>query len=415
MLTNFYTVFTILIVLTAIFSYINVRFLKLPATIGVMIISLICSVILVVTGQYFPHTMNEMVHAVQAFDFETVLMRVMLSFLLFAGAIHIDVGRLKKEFKPIATYATIGVLMSTAIIAFIMYFIFQWFGWHVPVIYCLLFGALISPTDPIAVLGILKESKIDPSVEIKIAGESLFNDGVGVVVFGSLASIAIMGTEQASFSGIGLLFLKEAGGGIAWGLMIGYTGFWLLRSIDHYQVEVLITIALVMGGYLMASYMHISGPLAIVVAGIIIGNKGQKEAMSDRTKDYLNKFWELIDEILNALLFLLVGFEIMVIKFDLTYIGIGLCAIVVVLLARLISVYLPTAFFSFRRSINPNLVPLLTWGGLRGGISVALALSLPRSEFREVLISATYIVVVWSIIVQGLTIGKLARRLQKSS
>lgn len=415
MLYNFYSIITIMVVLTAAFSYINLRFFRLPATIGVMLISLICSIILIVIGKSFPEVSEALVTAVKTFDFETVLMKVMLSFLLFAGAIHIDVGRLRKEFAPIALYATLGITLSTAIVGFAMFFVVQWFGWSIPLIYCLVFGALISPTDPIAVLGILKESKIDPSTEIKIAGESLFNDGVGVVIFSSLLSIAVLGTETMSVPQIGLLFLKEAGGGLLWGLALGYMGFLLLRSIDHYQVEVLITIALVMGGYLLASALHISGPLAMVVSGIIIGNKGQREAMSDRTKDYLNKFWELIDEILNALLFLLIGFEMLVISFDLNFIGIGLCAIIVVPLARFISVSVPTSLLAFRRSVPRSLVPLLTWGGLRGGISVALALSLPRSEFRDLFISSTYIVVIWSIVVQGLTIGKLANRLRRKS
>ncbi len=415
MLSNFYTIVTILIVLTATFSYINLRYFKLPATIGVMLISLICSLSLIFIGKSFPIVMKIMVSAVETFDFETILMKVMLSFLLFAGAIHIDIGQLKKELTPIATYATLGVCLSTAIVGSSMFFVFQWFGWSIPIIHCLVFGALVSPTDPIAVLGILKESKIDPSTEIKIAGESLFNDGVGVVIFASLINIAILGSEEISISQVGLLFLKEAGGGILWGLLLGYVGFLLLRSIDHYQVEVLITIALVMGGYLLASYLHISGPLAMVIAGIIIGNKGRREAMSDTTKDYLNKFWELIDEILNALLFLLIGFEMVVLSFDLNYIGIGLCAIIVVLLARLISVYVPTTLLAIRRSVPSSLVPMLTWGGLRGGISVALALSLPKSEFRDVMVSSTYIIVVFSIVVQGMTIGKLAKRLQKKS
>lgn len=415
MLNHFYSLITILIVLTAAFSYINLRFVKLPATIGVMLISLICSLTLIIIGKSFPIVMNTLVSAVETFDFETLLMKVMLSFLLFAGAIHIDIGHLKKEFTPIVTYATLGVLLSTAIVGISMYFVFQWFGWSIPMIYCLIFGALISPTDPIAVLGILKENKIDPTTNIKIAGESLFNDGIGVVIFSSLVHIALIGSENVSITQISLFFLKEAGGGVAWGLLLGYAGFLLLRSIDNYQVEVLITIALVMGGYLMASYLHVSGPLAMVVGGIIIGNKGQREAMSDQTKDYLNKFWELIDEILNALLFLLVGFEMVLLSFDMNYIGIGLCAIFVVLIGRFLSVSIPTSLLAIRRSVPSSLVPMLTWGGLRGGISVALALSLPKGEYRDLLISSTYIVVIWSIVVQGLTIGKLAKRLQKKT
>jgi CPA1 family monovalent cation:H+ antiporter len=408
---NLYSIFTLLIVLTAAFSYINARFIKLPATIGIMLISLLSSLVLLVVGKFYPDILKHPVIIVNSLDFETLLMRIMLSFMLFAAAIHIDVRKLKREITPIALYATLGVILSTAIIGTAMFFIFQIFGLSIPFIYCLLFGALISPTDPIAVLGILKDANIPPSLEIKISGESLFNDGVGVVVFVSILDVAAKGTEHFSFVQISGLFLQEAGGGIIWGIVLGYIGYYLLRSIDHYQVEVLITIALVMGGYLLASHLHISGPLAMVIAGIITGNKGTKEAMSDLTKDYLTKFWQLVDEILNALLFLLIGFEMIVLSFTSKTIWVGLIAIVVVLLARLISVFLPTLLLSFRRSVERHLIPILTWGGLRGGISIALALSLSRGKYRDIIVSTTYIIVVFSILVQGLTIGRLAKKL----
>ena len=411
MFANIYEIITFLVVLTATFSYINVRFIKLPTTIGIMLISLVCSLLIIWLGKYFPSVSSHITSLINSVDFETILMRAMLSFLLFAGAIHIDIQKLRKEIVPIITYSTIGVLISTAFIGTAMYFIFRIFNMEVTFIYCLLFGALISPTDPIAVLGILKQARIPPSLEIKISGESLFNDGVGVVVFISLLDIALMGGENHGVVQTGLLFLKEAGGGIAWGLMLGYGGYYLLKSIDHYQAEVLITIAVVMGGYLLASHLHVSGPLAMVVAGIIIGNKGEREAMSETTKDYLNKFWELIDEMLNALLFLLIGFEMIILSFDSRVILIGLMAIVVSLTGRYISVFIPTLFMSFKKTFERHMCPILTWGGLRGGISVALALSLPRGEFRSILVSITYIVVVFSILVQGLTIGKLAKKL----
>jgi CPA1 family monovalent cation:H+ antiporter len=411
MAVNIYSIFVVLIVLTAAFSYLNFRFIKLPATIGIMLISLLCSLVIIAIGKVNPGLIQQPVAMLKSLDFETLLMRVMLSFLLFAGAIHIDVQKLKKELTPIALYSTMGVVLSTVITGTLMYFVFAWVGISMPFIYCLLFGALISPTDPIAVLGILKEAKIPPSFEIKIAGESLFNDGVGVVVFISILEIALMDTVDLSFGQTALLFLKEAGGGLLWGLVLGYAGFYLLRSIDHYQVEVLITLAMVMGGYLFASFLHVSGPLAMVVAGIITGNKGKELAMSDITKDYLIKFWELIDEILNALLFLLIGLEMIVLSFSSPVIWSGCIAILVVLLARLISVFLPTFILSFRRSFERSLIPILTWGGLRGGISVALALSLPKGEYRDILVSITYMIVVFSILVQGLTIGRLAKRL----
>ncbi len=413
MTVNLYSILTLLIVLTAGFSYINFRFIKLPSTIGIMLISLFSSILLIGLGKLYPHIVEKPMSIINSLDFETLLMRVMLSFLLFAGAIHVDFQKLKKEIIPIATYATVGVLISTIIIAALMYIVFPLFGFSVPIIYCLLLGSLLSPTDPIAVLGILKDAKIPSSLEVKISGESLFNDGVGVVIFISLLEIATLGTETMSVSQIALLFLKEAGGGLIWGAVLGYVGFYLLKSIDNYQVEVLITVAMVMGGYLFASMIHVSGPLAMVVAGIITGNKGKREAMSDITKDYLNKFWELIDEILNALLFMLIGFEMIVLSFQMQTIWIGMISIVVVLFARLVSVYLPTMILSIRRSFERHLVPILTWGGLRGGISVALALSLPKDDYRSIIVSSTYIVVVFSIVVQGLTIGKVAKKLSE--
>jgi CPA1 family monovalent cation:H+ antiporter len=408
---NLYSIFTLLIVLTALFSYINHRFINLPATIGIMIISLLCSFVIIGVGKFYPHFAQRSISVIRSLDFETLLMKIMLSFLLFAGAIHINIKKLKREIIPISVYATFGVLISTAFIGISMFYIFQLFSLSIPFIYCLLFGALISPTDPIAVLGILKEAKIPSSLEIKISGESLFNDGVGVVVFASLLDIALMSTDKLSIGEIAVLFLREAGGGVIWGLVLGYLGYHLLRSIDYYQVEVLITIAMVMGGYLFATYLHISGPLAMVVAGIITGNKGKEEAMSEITRDYASKFWDLIDDILNAVLFLLIGFEMIAFSFDQRTIWLGLIAVVVVLSARFVSVFLPTLFLSFRRSFERHLTPILVWGGLRGGISVALALSLPRGENRDLFISITYIIVVFSIVVQGLTLGKLARKL----
>lgn len=410
-----YNIFTLMIVLTAAFSYINSRFIKLPTTIGIMLISLICSLVIVICGTINPVVVEEPIKLINAIDFETLLMRIMLGFLLFAGAIHIDVHKLKKDLVPIVTFSTIGVLLSTIIVGATMYFVFYLFGLIIPFIYCLLFGALISPTDPIAVLGILKGAKIPSSLEIKISGESLFNDGVGVVVFITILEVALAGPANLSIGQVSLLFIKEAGGGIVWGFVLGYAGVYLLHSIDHYQVEVLITLAMVMGGFLLASVLHISGPLAMVVSGIIVGNKGMSEAVSDITKDYLKKFWELIDEILNAILFLLIGFEVLIFSFHSKIILIGLLAIVVVLMARFISLFMPTFILSFRRSFERNMIPILTWGGLRGGISVALALSLPANMYRNEFVSITYIIVVFSILVQGLTIGKLAKKLTQKN
>lgn len=408
---SFYNLLAILLVATAGFSYLNHRFIRLPGTIGVLLLSLVFSLLLVAGGTVFPKTFETAVSVVRDIDFGKLLLEVLLSFLLFAGAIHVDIGKLRREKASIMTFATAGVLLSTALVGTLMYLLLPLLGLKADLIYCFLFGALISPTDPIAVLGILKNARIPSSLETKITGESLFNDGVGVVVFLSILEVASLGPGKLTAGDIALLFLKEAVGGIAWGLILGWCCYLLLRSVDHYQLEVLLTLAMVMGGYALADSLHISGPLAMVVAGIIIGNRGKELAMSDITRDYLGKFWELIDEILNALLFLLIGLEMLVIPFGGQIAWIGLLTIPVVLLARWFSVLLPGWLLSIRKPFENNAIALLTWGGLRGGISVALALAIPSNMHRDIFLPVTYMVVIFSILVQGLTIAPLARRL----
>ena len=376
-----------------------------------MLLSLLASLILIVIGLLNPDFFSETKKIVSSINFHTALMKVMLSFLLFAGAIQIDINQLKKESLAILTFSTIGVLLSTIIVATLFYAVTKIFGMPIDFIYCLLFGALISPTDPIAVLGILRKAKIPSTLEMKISGESLFNDGVAVVVFVTIYEVITSGIQNTSAVKIAWLFIKEAGGGIAFGVLLGYIGFWVLKSIDNYIVEVLITIAIVMGGYLLADNLHISGPLAMVMAGIITGNKSMEEGMSDITRDYINKFWQMMDEVLNAILFLLVGFQMLIIPFNITTLWIGLISIIIVLVARFISVVIPITFLKNKKTFEKHAVLILTWGGLRGGLSVALALSLPKNMFSEVFVSVTYIIVLFSIIVQGLTIGKFAKKL----
>ncbi len=406
-----YNLITIIIVLTAVFGYINSKYIKLPATIGIMIISLIASLVVIGIGFFNPEFFRKTTEAMSTIDFQTALMKVMLSFLLFAGAIHIDSSKLKTEGVSILVFATIGVMISTFIVAFLLYFVAGWFGIHIYFIYCLLFGALISPTDPIAVLGILKQSKIPSSLEIKISGESLFNDGVAIVIFITISEVISAGIEKVSFTEVSWLFIREAGGGILFGVILGYMGFWFLRSIDNYIVEVLITLSIVMGGYMLANQLHISGALAMVVAGIITGNKSREQGMSDTTREYIDRFWEMMDEVLNAILFMLIGFEMLIIPFNFTLLWLGCITIIIVLLARFISVAIPITILKYKKTFEKNVIPILTWGGLRGGISVALALSLPSSDFKVIFVAITYIIVLFSIIVQGLTIGKFAKKL----
>lgn len=406
-------ILTITIVLSAVFAYINHRLIKWPPTIGIMALSLLSSILLATLGSRSLLS-EKAIQLANSVDFEDVLMNFMLSFLLFAGAIHIDANKLKKERWPVMVLATLGILISTFFVGGIVWYLFKLFSLPVPFIYCLLFGALISPTDPIAVLAILKEAKIPSSLELKISGESLFNDGVAVVVFVTIAQVARSGGDF-SILATGKLFLQEAVGGLVFGGLLGYIGFWALRSIDDYKVEVLVTIAIVTGGYFASGLLHISGPLAMVVAGIITGNKVKDEAMSDLSRDYLIKFWELVDEILNAVLFMLMGLEMFIIKVNSTIFVIGIICIGITLFARWISVAFPVFLLRHKIQFEKNAVAILTWGGLRGGLSVAMALSLGTNMYRENFLLITYIIVVFSILVQGLTIGKLTGSLQRKS
>lgn len=402
----------ILITLAALFSLINYKTIKLPNGIGIMLIGLLMSIALIVINKIGLYSTESIQHVFASVDFNETVLNGMLSFLLFAGALHVNINKLAELADTIAVLATIGVAISAAIVSVVAYFIFMWLGIEVSYMYCLLFGVLISPTDPIAVMGILKKIGAPKSIEVKITGESLFNDGVAVVFFIVVLELAV-NPGSMSVQDIGLLFAKEAIGGAIYGFLIGYTAYLLLKAVDDYQVEVLITIALVMGGYSLAQHLHLSGPIAIVVAGLMIGNKGRKLAMSDNTRKRLDDFWELIDEVLNALLFLLIGVELLIIQISQSYIIAALLIIPTVLIARFISVGLPVFILKYKNSYSPHAVKILTWGGLRGGISVALALSIPHGEWRDPLLTATYAVVIFSILVQGLTIGKVAAMAKK--
>lgn len=406
-----YNIITVIIVLAAIFGYINHRFLKLPGTIGIMLISLLASLIVIGIGYIFPEFFFKTTEALGALDFQTAVMRVMLSFLLFAAAIQVDAKKLKKERITIITFSTIGVLISTIVVGVLLYGVTSLFGLSVNLLYCLLFGALISPTDPIAVLGILKKAKISPSLEARISGESLFNDGVGVVLFITFYEIAQIGLANTSVWNILWLFVREAGGGLLLGWLLGYVGYIVLKSIDNYVVEVMTTLAIVMGGYLLAESLFVSGPLAMVIAGLITGNKSMDAVVSTTSRDYIGKFWEMIDEVMNAILFLLIGFEMLVIPFNMTLLSLGCIAIVIVLFARYVSVRLPMLVLRNKKPFEKNALPILIWGALRGGISVALALAVPKYMYGQMFVSITYIVVLFSIVGQGLTIGKFAKKL----
>lgn len=410
----YYTV-SILIVLASLFAYLNVRFLKLPSTIGVMVIAMAVSIILVATGNIFPKTLHGLSALIQKSDFTELLMGAMLNFLLFAGAIHINIKDLREQRGPVVVFSTVSVIISTFVVGTLIYFI-PIKDLEIPYIYCLLFGALISPTDPVAVLSILKQANVRKSLETKIAGESLFNDGVAVVVFAVILELAEGKAADLTPWNVVWLLIKEAGGAFILGLTLGISASRAMRKVDDYKVSVLITLSVVMGGYLIARELHISGPLTMVFAGIMIGNLRKRFAMSATTKDYLDKFWELNDEILNAILFLVIGFHLLMIK-DLNEYWIpGSCAIILVLFSRFISIWLPTKLIRFKEKFSKGTIKILVWGGLRGGVSIALALSMHDNPYKNTLLAITYFVVVFSIIVQGLTIGKVATRiLQKEN
>ncbi len=402
------TITSILVTFCALFSYINYRFIKLPTTIGIMVMALVLSTIIMLLPMLGIDVLPAVQNIMNGIDFSETLLHGMLSFLLFAGALHVNWKTLHSQKYIIGAMALFGTILSTALVGFAAYKIFPLLGFDIQFIHALLFGALISPTDPIAVMAILKKAGAPKTLEIKVVGESLFNDGIAVVIFLTLLGIATHGETTASH--IALLFAEEAIGGVFLGLILGYITFIMLRSVDNYQVEIFLTLAMVMGGYELANVLHTSGPIAMVVAGLIVGNVGRDRAMSNHTKENLDNFWELIDEFLNAILFLLLGFSLLIIEFNQTALHAGLIMIPVLLLIRYISVILPVTFLKKFQNFSTGAVNILTWGGLRGGISVALALSLPPSEIRDFLLLVTYCIVMFSIIVQGLSIGKLVRK-----
>ena len=412
---DYYSIASILVVLSALFGYINVRFLRLPITIGLMIITIVFTLVVLVISQFDDTLLLREKALITGIDFETVLLDVMLSFLLFAGALHTNFAQLRVQRWPILVFATFGVLVSTFLVGTSMFYILHWIGFEVTYVNCLLFGALISPTDPIAVLGILKKAGAPKKLETKIVGESLFNDGVGVVVFLTIFAIAKNPNASIEFSDIATLFGQEVIGGVGLGLLLGWITFQLMRSIDNYEIEVILTIAAVMGGTLIAGKFHLSAPLAMVTAGLIVGNDTvRNSAMSEITETYVDKFWELVDVLLNTLLFVMIGMEMLVLTLDKNFIYAGLLAIPVLLMCRYLSLWLPINFFAKRLDFVPKTNLIMTWGGLRGGISIALALSLSKEMHRELFLVITYIVVVVSIIVQGLTVEPFIKKLTKA-
>ena len=410
---SLFAVASVLIVISALFGYINVRFLKLPTTIGLMVITIVFTLLVLATSLFNDTLLEQEKLLIAQIDFETVLLDVMLSFLLFAGALHTNFQQLKVQRKPVIIFATFSTLISTLLVGLFSFYLLKIVNLEVDFIYCLLFGALISPTDPIAVLGILKQVGAPKKLETKIVGESLFNDGIGVVVFLTIYQIA-KGGNTVTFGHVAEMFLVEVVGGIALGLLLGWITYRLLRSIDDYDVEVIITIAAVMGGTVLAQYFHLSAPLAMVTTGLIVGHDTVREStMSEITEQYVDKFWELVDILLNTVLFVMIGMEILVLTYNNQYILAGLLCVPTLLFARYLSLMLPIKLYAKKLDFIPNTNLIMTWGGLRGGISIALALSLTQEMHRDLFLVMTYIIVVFSIIGQGLTVGKLIKKLSK--
>ncbi|GAC1038835.1 sodium:proton antiporter [Pseudomonas sp. No.117] len=396
--------------ITAVLAFLNRRYVGLPPAIGVMSIALSLSILnMALDALGFEALHKFETSLLESIDFSELLMQGMLSLLLFAGALHVDLSQLRTYQWQVASLAIIGTAISTLLVGFLLWALLSLTELTLPLSYCLVFGALISPTDPIAVMGILKSAGAPASIELVISGESLFNDGVSVVLFSLILSMIVSG-DAPSVLGASQLLVEEAGGGALVGLILGYLTYRILKSIDSYQEEVLITLAAVLGSYALAIHLHVSGPLAMVVMGLIVGNQGRSYAMSDQTERNLDMFWELIDEILNAVLFVLIGLEVVLIHFSDSLAVTALAVIVITLLARLLTVGVPIAILGKRFRLPTGAWSVMTWGGLRGGISVALALSLPAGHARDIVVSLTYSVVVFSILVQGMSIGALVKR-----
>ncbi len=407
---SLYTVIAVLFTVAVALTYLNCRFIKLPTTIAIMAGSLGISLCLIVLSRLgFNEVGAFAANRLAAIDFHHFLMDGLLSFLLFAGALTVNINDLAQRKWEIGVLAFLGTLASTFLVGILSYYVLNAMAFHISFLNCLLFGALISPTDPIAVLAMLKELNAPRSLEVTVAGESLFNDGVGIVIFITLYELAFSG-HHPSITSVSLLFLREAVGGILYGAALGLLAFWLMRPLKNHKVEILMTLAVATGGYALAQAIDISGPLAMVVAGIFIGNKGRKFNMSHTSRDNLDNFWELVDEILNALLFLIIGFEILVLPVNRWYFVAGLLAIPMVLLVRYVIVALPMSLFKLRKKYAPHTINIMVWGGLRGGLAVALALALPASNDRNLIITMTYAVVVFAILVQGLTIKPLVKK-----
>jgi len=404
---DLFIIIALLVIVSAVYSYINARFIKLPGTIGIITIAVVVSIITLIVDESDPYIAKYLTLLAKNIDFSKVVLDIMLGFLLFAGALNVDTKKLRKEMAPVMILSTVGVIISTAVFGLLFHYVGLLFNIHVNIIYCFLFGALISPTDPVAVAAVIKGSKLPSHLEMIITGESLFNDGVGLVLFITLLEITRTGTDNIDFAKTAILFVREVFGGIALGVFMGFFAYRLMRSINDFQTIVLVSLALVMSISLICIYAGLSVPLAVVSAGLFMGNRSINSDVKEHSHEALEKFWKLVDEMLNTILFVMLGLQMINLSFITNYFITGSLVIVLMLIARWISIALPVTFLRRSLQINYANVNILTWAGLRGGISIALALSLPHSIYREIILAGSYFVVIFSIVIQGLTLNKV--------
>jgi len=412
---HLFLIIALLVIVSAVYSYINARFLKLPGTIGIMSLAIIGSIITIVIDNLNPGIARYLTVLAKNINFSSTVLNIMLGFLLFATAFNLNVGKLKKEMRPVLILSTLGVLISTAIFGTLLYYISGWIDIKIPYIYCLLFGALVSPTDPVAVGAIIKGSKLPSNLSTIISGESLFNDGIGLVLFITILEVTQSGVKDMDFAKAALMFVQEVFGGIAMGAVIGFLAHRLMLSISDFQTIVLVSLALVMLNSLLATWLHLSIPLSVVTAGLLAGGRTINANNKERSHEALEKFWELVDEVLNTILFVMIGLQMVNLPYIQNYWITGGIGIVILLAARWMSIMLPLTFLRRSLNVSYNNINILTWAGVRGGISIALALSLPASDYRHFILSGTYFIVIFSIIVQGLTLNKVINASYKNS
>src|ERR1700761_2608321 len=404
---DLFVVIALLVTVSAVYSYINARFIKLPGTIGIISVAIGVSIIIIIVDKSNPGASHYLTSLASSINFSSIVLNIMLGFLLFAGSFNLNTQRLKKEMRPVLILSTVGVILSTAIFGVLFYYAATLFHVKIPLVYCFLFGALISPTDPVAVAGIIKGSKLPTNLETIILGESLFNDGIGLVLFITILEITESGSDHIDFAKAALLFAREVFGGIAMGAISGFIANRLMRSVTDFQTIVLVSLGLVMGVSVLAELFHLSIPLSVVAAGLVSGNRSINIDNKEHSHQSLEKFWMLIDEMLNTILFVMIGLQMINLPFLKNYWLTGGIAIVVILMARWISIMLPITFLRRSLDVHYGSINILTWAGLRGGISIALALSLPVTPYRHLILSGSYFIVIFSIIVQGLSLGRL--------